>query len=235
MKISFNKFVIIMIAIAIVVIITIVGIIGKIRSNKNNGVNEGKLSTSDNSKNGESQKKSHNASTKYDGSVELGSNVEYTKSANSGRSSVIDGNTWYYDLDNSDNAINIYVNGELSGNVIIPSSIEGHKVISIGRTNSTVVENTLFESIKYRDEYWKKITSVVVSDGVQYINENAFYGMDNLEKISLPKSIIVIRNNAFESCKKLEEVNYNGKLTYIGRNVFEQAKYNNYFSDEQLP
>ena len=76
--------------------------------------------------------------------------------------------------DENGNAINIYTYGSnFTENVILPSTLNGHKVISIGNSKS-IGNNTIFYKSSKEESHWDNIISITVPEGVQYINTNAF-------------------------------------------------------------
>lgn len=227
MKKNFSKIIIIAVIIIIVICICI-GIIFMMNNNKSSG---GKTEN----------KQTQDLSTKsvYDGTIELGTKVEFTineielpEKANPYHSCEIDGNKWRYDLDSEDNAININVtaDGNISSDFVIPNELDGHKIISIG--TGVPSDSSFFNKTYSGGRYWENITSITVPEGVKYINDNAFYGCDNLEKITLPDSIIYIGNTAFGACHNLSSINSDieGKvvmpknLQYYGKSLFRYNK-----------
>lgn len=73
--------------------------------------------------------------------------------------------------------------------VVIPSEINGKKVAGIG----AVFEN-------------KPVRSVIVPDGVERIDANAFGNCTQLEMVSVPASVKRIESNAFRNCVSLTHV-----------------------------
>ena len=63
-------------------------------------------------------------------------------------------------------------------------------------------------------------TKVVVREGTTSINENAFYGCENLTSITLPKSITEIGWYAFHDCKGLTSISLPKSVTSIGGEAF---------------
>lgn len=232
MKISFNKLVIIVITIILVIAI-IIGIIFSV--NNNNNKNKGTTSTI---------VSKDESSSKYDGSKELGKKIEFdfkepniTLPEQVKREECKVGKlTWNYGIDKDGNAIDIYVYGEnFSGDLVIPSELKGHKVISIGKR-----ENILFNTLVTKPIKTENITSITVPDGVKYINKQAFYQCNNLKKITLPDSIIYIGDSAFGATASLAFINSDieGKavmpknLQYYGKGIFE---YNDKISSFEFP
>lgn len=74
-------------------------------------------------------------------------------------------------------------NDEVSGSVTIPDYYDGFRVIGIR-------ENAFYGN--------DKITSITISDNVEYIGERAFTGCINLKSIKLPYNLKSIARNAFD-------------------------------------
>ncbi len=169
------KNIIIILSIVIVTIFILIGIIIVANIKKSaNTKNGGSLEPSD-------KVNSNSNSSSYDGTAELGSVVNFKintltipKSTGSEESCIVDDNRWYYSLDENGNAINIYTYGSnFTENVILPSTLNGHKVISIGNSKS-IGNNTIFYKSSKEESHWDNIISITVPEGVQYINTNAF-------------------------------------------------------------
>lgn len=63
-----------------------------------------------------------------------------------------------------------------------------------------------------------------VKEGTKIIAGDAFGTCINLEKVTLPKSIISIGDSAFSNCEKLIEINLPDSITYIGESAFHGCK-----------
>lgn len=176
--------------------------------------------------------------SKYDGTVAYGTETEFEspkfeipEKAEEGKWFEDGEDTWYYDLDADGNAINVY--GYLysfTGDVVIPDTIDGHKVISIG-DDMNMSGTSFFDKSINSELYWNTITSITVPDGVKYINDDTFYGLENLESITLPDSVIYLGDDAFAFCKKLSRMNSENdgefilpkNIEYLGRELFRSC------------
>nr|MCR4906862.1 leucine-rich repeat domain-containing protein [Clostridiales bacterium] len=67
------------------------------------------------------------------------------------------------------------------------------------------------------------ITSVTVSEGVLYIESQAFRDCVNLKTVVLPNSLTLIDSRAFEGCVSLESVVFGENLVEIGSSAFENC------------
>lgn len=83
----------------------------------------------------------------------------------------------------------------------VPSVIGKASVASIGKGAFSSYK----QSIKNRESR-NKIKTVILSNGITEIGDEAFRGCDCIEKIILPESIKKIGNSAFEECCDLKEI-----------------------------
>ena len=84
------------------------------------------------------------------------------------------------------------------------------------------IENGLFENNN-------QITEVVIADGVTAIGSNAFAGCENLKRIFIPDSIILIETSAFDGSGvllKIPNKNENGYI--LNRTMMIFCKENSY-------
>ena len=73
---------------------------------------------------------------------------------------------------------------------------------------------------KYLRGYAGNDASVVIPDGVTYIDDEAFKGCDKLTKVTIPSSVDYIGYNAFDGCASLETVIIPDSVTTIGDEAF---------------
>ena len=86
-------------------------------------------------------------------------------------------------------------------NLIIPYSIDGYIVTSIGRR--TFIGCTSLKSIN-------------IPDSVTNIDDSAFYGCTSLTSINIPDSVTYVGDYAFEDCTSLTSINIPDSVTGIG-------------------
>ncbi len=100
----------------------------------------------------------------------------------------------------SDHAANLYINGELLTNVVVPDSIT-----AIG--NATFIGCT-------------SLTSVTIHENVTSIGDTAFTGCFSLFEITIPENVTSIGRGAFSACFSLAEITIPEGVTSIGEYAF---------------
>ena len=114
----------------------------------------------------------------------------------------------------SGNAITGYDANCGGNNVVIPKSISGN--------NITEISSAAFVGYPLSND--KKITRVVIPDGVSTIGVNAFAG-NKIKNLVIPDSVISIENYAFSS-NQIETLILGNGLTSIGNQAFQANKIN---------
>ncbi|MBR3764322.1 MAG: leucine-rich repeat protein [Clostridia bacterium] len=94
------------------------------------------------------------------------------------------------------------------GEVVIPASIGGKKVVKIG-----------YRAFDHR----RALTKVVIPDGVTQIGISAFSGCSALTEVVIPDGVTRIEDNAFSDCSALKEIRLPGKLEYLGVFAFSRC------------
>ena len=95
-----------------------------------------------------------------------------------------------------------------SKELIIPNSIDDHKVIGIGEK--------VFELNSYIDK-------VIVEEGIEYIKYGAFW-CSQLSEIQLPKSLVKLEGLSL-AYTKLKEIKIPEKITEISKDIFGECIY----------
>ena len=98
-------------------------------------------------------------------------------------------------------AHNLYLNGELVTELVIPSG-----VTSIG-------DHAFYDC--------RSLTSIVLPEGVTSIGGSAFSGCSSLTAINIPASMTSIGNSAFGGCSSLTAITIPEGVTNIGEQVFD--------------
>lgn len=99
-------------------------------------------------------------------------------------------------------------------NVVIPETIDGKEVSSIGSMNTS--------TSVFKEAYDKgvMIESVEMPDTVVLINQHAFRGIASLKTVKLSQNLTEIRTSAFLDCASLEKIDIPATVTDIGNNAF---------------
>jgi hypothetical protein len=130
----------------------------------------------------------------------LGASVGFSKNLTDGE--------WTYKLNESDEATLTSYSGT-GGDVVIPASVGGHTVKTVGAGWPAVFGNGN-----------TTVTSVTVPDGVTNIGACAFYQCTGLTNVTIPDSVTSIGDDAFSKCGRLTSVTIGKGVTSIGDNVF---------------
>ncbi len=91
------------------------------------------------------------------------------------------------------------------GNVVIPDTIDGYPVTTIGYCAFIACSS---------------LTNVVIPDSVTGIYEGAFWECTSLTEVVIPDSVTTIGDNAFFACSGLSEVVIPDSVTTIGEKAF---------------
>ena len=115
-----------------------------------------------------------------------------------------------------------------SGALIIPATIEGNPVTSIGYcafqycdnlTSITIPDSvTSIEACAF--QYCNILTSITIPDSVTSIGIRAFSGCTSLTSITIPDSVTSIGNSALRDCTSLTSITIPDNVTSIGKSAF---------------
>ena len=136
------------------------------------------------------------------------------------------GDLEYYVLD--DGTVNITGYYGSAETVVIPDTIDGKSVTSIGAwvfsgfTSLTSI--TIPDSVTSIGEYafggCTSLTSITIPDSVTSIGDSAFGGCTSLTSITIPDSVTSIGDSAFGDCSSLTSITIPDSVTYIGDSTF---------------
>lgn len=127
-----------------------------------------------------------------------------------------------------------------SGNISIPSTINGYPVVRIGSwafssctsIESIVIPESVIEIESYAFYNCSNLLDITIPDNVTTIGKNSFQGCQKLTTISLPKNLTKIEEDLFRSCNNLKKVSLPSELISIGKNAFSSC---NKLTDVVLP
>ena len=102
---------------------------------------------------------------------------------------------------------NLYLNGELVTELVIPDDV-------------TVINDSAFSNCD-------SLTSVVIGNGVTTVGSSAFYDCDSLTSVTIGDSVTTIGGSAFSNCDSLVSVVIGDSVTTIGNYAFSGTAYYN--------
>ena len=123
-------------------------------------------------------------------------------------------------------------NNHVSGDVVIPSSVEHnnvtYSVTSIGNLafygcsglTSVTIPNSVTSIRDGAFRVCSGLTSVSIPNSVTFIGAWAFYGCSGLPSVTIPNSVNAIGDLAFYGCSVLTSVSIPNSVTLIGNNAF---------------
>ena len=124
-----------------------------------------------------------------------------------------------------------YCDEGASGKLVIPATIEGKSVTSIGQeafTNCTSLTNiTIPDSVTsiggLAFKACSSLTSVTIGNSVTSIRNGAFARCTSLTSITIPDSVTSIGDQAFWDCSSLTAVTFLGDAPKEGKEVFKDS------------
>ncbi len=94
--------------------------------------------------------------------------------------------------------------------VVIPATYHGQKVVGIKESSSGT--KGVFATTT--------ITSVILSEGIEYIGDRTFYNCSNLSEVTLFGGLTNIGVEAFYNCEVLKEISIPNSVTSVGYSSF---------------
>ena len=131
---------------------------------------------------------------------------------------------------------NLYVNGALLTNLVIPDSVEvlGYRAFLFCSSIQTVYIPASVKSIAYDDYYVDSLVSATFSycknlmmvtfaedSPLTELGGGMFAGCENLTTVTLPSGLTSIDSQTFQGCSKLASVTIPSSVTSIGNYAFE--------------
>ena len=137
---------------------------------------------------------------------------------------------FYFDV-NDDGTLTITDYNGTGGDVVIPSTIDGASVTSIGENAfygwAELTSVTIPDSVKsigaYAFTYCTELTSVTIPASVTSIGKYTFSWCTSLSEVTIPDSVTNIGECAFGQCESLSEVTIPDSVTNISESAFEEC------------
>lgn len=147
---------------------------------------------------------------------------------------------WSYELDSNNNIINLKCTNisAVSGELEIPSTIDGYTVLTIGNTKNSYEDGAFEEcsgligvtipntvtTIGYRAFYnCVGLKTLIIPDSVTSIGEGVFSNCTGLTSVTLSTNLISIGNYAFQGLTGLKNITIPNNVTSIGNWAFENC------------
>ena len=123
-------------------------------------------------------------------------------------------------------ANNLYVNGELVADLVIPDGVTrigDYAFCASDYLTSVTIPNSVTTIGKNAFSWCDNLASVTIGDGVKSIGDAAFVDCKELKSITIPNSVITIGKNAFSSCDNLASITIPNSVTTIGNYAFSSC------------
>ncbi len=120
-------------------------------------------------------------------------------------------------------AHNLYLNGELVTNLVIPNSITSIGNSAFGGCSgltSVTIPNSVTRIGEGAFGSCSGLTSIEIPNSVTTIGNYAFYDCTGLTSVTIPNSVTSIGNSAFSWCTGLTSVTIGNSVTSIGDDAF---------------
>lgn len=129
---------------------------------------------------------------------------------------------WEYELDSNNDIVALMcVNkSDISGNLTIPSTIDGYTVKKINTVNYDHT-NKYYGNGTFEKAYG--LQSVTIPNTVTVIGNYAFNQCTGLKQLVIPDNVKSIGNYAFSSCTGISTLTIESGVTNIGANAFKQC------------
>ena len=123
-------------------------------------------------------------------------------------------------------AKNLYLNGELLTELVIPDGVEELKFGAFyGCTSlkNVTIPNSVTSIGSSAFSSCSGLTSVEIGNSVTSIGYSAFYGCSGLEYVTIPDGVKTIGQSAFNGCSSVEELYISSTIESIGDYAFAEC------------
>ena len=120
-------------------------------------------------------------------------------------------------------ARNLYLNGELVRNLVVPNSVTKIGEFAFcccSSLTSITIPNSVTSIGKSAFASCSSLTSITIPNGVTSIEMSAFFNCSSLTSITIPNSVTSIEPNAFYGCSSLTSITIPNSVTSIGDETF---------------
>jgi hypothetical protein len=89
-------------------------------------------------------------------------------------------------------------------------------------TTVRILGGSLYQSA-FSDSYFKKLTTVILPDGITELPSQLFKNCTALQTVVIPDSVKIIGDEAFYGCTSLKSITIGKNVKYIGKNAFTKS------------
>lgn len=121
------------------------------------------------------------------------------------------------------NAHNLYLNGELVTDLVIPDNVDSigdYAFYDCSSLTSVAIPNSVTSIGNYAFMHCGSLTDITIPDGVTTIGYCSFNACRSLTNLTIPNSVTSIGSYAFGGCKGLTSVIIPDNVAYIGESAF---------------
>lgn len=127
----------------------------------------------------------------------------------------------------SNNAVTITGYWGYETNVIVPETLSGYPVTSIGENGfwgadflSIALPDSVTNIETYAFQSCRNLKNLTLPPLIQELKKGTLYNCTGLTNVVLNPGLLSIEDSAFDGCKMLEEILLSGSLATIGRDAF---------------
>ena len=121
-------------------------------------------------------------------------------------------------------AHNLYLNGSLVTDVVVPDSISDIGVAFQGSSiKSIILHNGIAAISESAFSNCTELENIIIPESVTSIGSGAFSGCSSLKKAILPNAVSSIEDYTFKNCTSLESINLDIISKKIGEDAFENC------------
>ena len=123
----------------------------------------------------------------------------------------------------NDKETNLYLNGVLLTDVVIPdgvTSINDYAFCRCKSVESVTIPNSVTSIGDFAFHWCTSLTNVILPNSVKEIGVNAFRGC-KFESVTIPDSVTSIGDYAFSDCTSLTSITIPNSVTSIGKQAFQ--------------
>ncbi len=131
----------------------------------------------------------------------------------------------FYDYDSNPlrHAKNLYLNGELVTDLVIPDGVTriGYLAFSnCSSLTSVTIPDSVTRIVGSAFQNCSSLNSINIPDSVTYISDEAFMDCSSLSSLTIGNGVTSIGGSAFQNCSSLTSINIPDSVTSIGWRAF---------------